>query len=207
MLSCAVMFIRFLDYRVFAGLICLLLLSPAHAESLADRTMRQLEMFRMQQLSSAQADAELSPFTTDGCSGNLSKSWELLAEQIPKIKAGLGARPPWEDCCVTHDRSYWRGQAADGYDARLAADRAFRQCVVDTGTRLAPEWSVRFSMTPAQIEQGFAVIADWMYEAVRLGGQPCSLLPWRWGYGWPNCAFQPTVSSSLRDRNRMRVSR
>jgi hypothetical protein len=30
-------------------------------------------------------------------------------------------------------------------------------------------------------------IADLMYRAVRLGGIPCSGLPWRWGYGWPAC--------------------
>ena len=30
-------------------------------------------------------------------------------------------------------------------------------------------------------------VASLMYRAVRLGGIPCSGLPWRWGYGWPEC--------------------
>ena len=30
-------------------------------------------------------------------------------------------------------------------------------------------------------------IADVMYRAVRLGGTTCTRLPWRWGFGWPDC--------------------
>jgi len=30
-------------------------------------------------------------------------------------------------------------------------------------------------------------IAEIMYRAVRLGGAPCTTLPWRWGFGWPKC--------------------
>ena len=33
----------------------------------------------------------------------------------------------------------------------------------------------------------YAAIAELMYRAVRIGGIPCSGLPWRWGYGWPEC--------------------
>ena len=33
----------------------------------------------------------------------------------------------------------------------------------------------------------YEVIGDLMYRAVRIGGIPCSGLPWRWGYGWPEC--------------------
>ena len=29
--------------------------------------------------------------------------------------------------------------------------------------------------------------ADMMYRAVRIGGGPCTGLPWRWGNGWPGC--------------------
>lgn len=39
------------------------------------------------------------PFTTDGCSGGMSKLWRLLFRKAP----------PWEDLCVTHDRAYWKG--------------------------------------------------------------------------------------------------
>ncbi len=180
---------RFLQRRC-VGLFCLLAISAAAAESLVDQTLREVEEFRLRQLAVAQAEGELAPFSTDGCSGNLSASWELLADQIPKMKAELGEKPPWEDCCVTHDRAYWRGEVEDGFNLRLIADQELRQCVVDTGTRLSPEWSTRFSIPETRVEQGFSVTAELMYQAVRLGGQPCSLLPWRWGYGWPNCALE-----------------
>ncbi len=174
----------------WVGLLCLLAISSVSAESLVDQAMREVEEFRLTQLAVAQSNGELAPFSTDGCSGNLSASWALLAKQIPQMKVELGEKPPWEDCCVAHDRAYWRGEVEDGFNLRLVADRQLRQCVVDTGARLAPDWSSRFSLSEAQVEQGFSVTAELMFQAVRLGGQPCSLLPWRWGYGWPGCALE-----------------
>ena len=37
------------------------------------------------------------------------------------------------------------------------------------------------------VETLYAANAELMYSAVRIGGIPCSALPWRWGYGWPEC--------------------
>ena len=34
---------------------------------------------------------------------------------------------------------------------------------------------------------GQPAIADLMYRAVRIGGVPCTGLPWPWDYGWPEC--------------------
>ena len=36
----------------------------------------------------------------------------------------------------------------------------------------------------------YDAIAAAMFHSVRLGGGPCSGLPWRWGYGYPQC---PTI--------------
>ena len=177
--------------RIVLFLFCLVMLPLAGAETLLAEGVREIEELRMRQLQAAQDGAELSAFTTDGCSGNLSNSWEQLAGAIPKFEDELGNEPPWEHCCVAHDRVYWHGETVDGYRERLTADQALRQCVIDTGTTLAPDLSTRYSRSEAQVAQAFAVVADVMYRAVRLGGQPCSLLPWRWGYGWPNCAFTP----------------
>ncbi len=175
---------------VLAALLTAALTAPAaSAESLLDEGMRELEELRLRQLQTVQGDGEISSFTSDGCSGNLSSSWKLLATRLPGFAEEFGGVPPWEDCCLAHDREYWRGKALDGYRQRHAADRQLQQCVVDTGVELAPSLSLRHSLADEEVEQAFSLIADLMYQAVRLGGQPCSLLPWRWGYGWPNCAF------------------
>jgi hypothetical protein len=90
------------------------------------------------------------PFTTDGCSGGLSFTWRLL----------FRSETPWEECCVDHDRLYWRGGTAA---ERRAADRAVRACVREKGH---PVWAVL------------------LWAAVRVAGHPLLPLPWRWGYGW-----------------------
>lgn len=176
--------------RRILALVSLALLSPlAAAETLLAEGMREIEEFRMRQLQAVQADVEIQPFTTDGCSGNQSKSWETLARLLPGFADELGDRPPWEACCVAHDRLYWQGRVDDGYNRRVAADTELKACVAATGERLAPELGNRYDVSEERVRDAFSTIADWMYKAVRIGGQPCSLLPWRWGYGWPNCAF------------------
>jgi hypothetical protein len=170
-------------------LTCLLAAAPVSAESLIDEGVREFEELRLRQLQTVQSEGELGAFSSDGCSANLSLNWKLLAARLPGFADEFGDEPPWEDCCVAHDREYWWGSALDGYRQRQAADRRLRQCVVDTGVELAPTLGQKYSLTGEEVEQGFTLIADLMYQAVRLGGQPCSLLPWRWGFGWPNCAF------------------
>ncbi|MPZ36304.1 MAG: hypothetical protein GEV13_36050 [Rhodospirillales bacterium] len=88
-------------------------------------------------------------FTSDGCSGGMSVAWRALT----------GLPPPWEGCCVEHDRAYWRGGT---YDERAAADRQLLICVAARGH---PYWALA------------------MYVAVRIGGASAWPTPWRWGYG------------------------
>ena len=67
----------------------------------------------------------------------------------------------WCDCCLEHDIAYWQG----GTKAqRLEADRKLRDCVL------------RKTDNP--------VLADAMYQGVRLGGSPYFYNWYRWGYGW-----------------------
>ena len=180
-------------FQIIFSLASLLVASGVNAQSLLSEGARELEEFRLQQLSAVQSTSEISAFTTDGGSGNLSRGWEQLASGFPKFKEKFGDRPPWEHCCVTHDRVYWQGEVVDGYSQRRLADQALRQCVIDTGVELAPELSVQFSRSEAQVRQAFVLVAKLIYRAVRFGGQPCSLLPWRWGYGWPRCALSPRL--------------
>jgi hypothetical protein len=173
-------------YFCLAGL---LLPTSLTAETLIHEGVREFEELRLRQLQSVQKEGDLTPFTTDGCSGRMSRNWGRLAEILPGFEKGLGDKPPWEDCCIVHDKAYWRGDAVDGYRLRKLADDALRQCVIDTGNKLAPQLSQKHSVSEDKIRHAFRVTGELMYQAVRLGGQPCSLLPWRWGYGWPNCAF------------------
>ena len=166
---------RSIGYRV-SILLTLALSTPlAGAETLLAEGMREIEEFRLRQLQAVQPDAGIEPFTTDGCSGNQSKSWEIMARAIPAFETEFGERPPWEACCVAHDKLYWQGLVDDGYNRRLAADRELEACVAATGERLAPELSTRYDVPEERVRSTFVTISEWMYKAVRLGGQPCSL--------------------------------
>ncbi len=77
--------------------------------------------------------------------------------------------------------------AEESNGARFAADEALRVCVLDTGARRIPQLMESYGLTEAQIASAYELIADAMFNAVRLGGGPCSGLPWRWGYGYPGC--------------------
>jgi len=166
--------------------------NAAH-RALEERGMVWLEDTKMQD------PASLSPFTSDGCSGGLSAGWELLAEGSEGFRERYGEHPPWESCCVEHDRVYWKGETEQGYDLRLEADRALRACVRETGNRQAGTLAESTGKSPEEVRQQFDRAADLMYVAVRLGGGPCTGLPWRWGYGWPQCPLRSEPSPPLND--------
>jgi hypothetical protein len=159
-----------------------------------DALERQLEMGRHEQLVARKADpgSVLEGFTTDGCSGGLSVGWEYLARHIERFHAAHGTHPAWESCCITHDRAYHPGgprgaTAAESFGARKEADLALKACVLETGVKRAPELSAEYGVPERELQVLYAAIADLMYRAVRIGGMPCTGLPWRWGYGWPQC--------------------
>ena len=173
----------------FLCLVLSLMTPPVTAQSLLHESVREFEELRLRQLQTVQIKDNIAPFATDGCSGRLSENWGLLANILPEFIKQSGDKPPWEACCEVHDKAYWQGSAVDGYAKRKQADQELRQCVITTGIRLAPQLSKDHSVLENKVRHTFRVTAELMYQAVRLGGQPCSLLPWRWGYGWPNCAF------------------
>ena len=173
-----------------------LLASPVAAQEI----LRNIEMPAHRALVAQSKGAGIAPFETDGCSGGLSTSWRFVAETFPKFRALYEAHPPWEYCCVTHDRAYHNAggatQAEGSYDARLAADDTLRACVKQHGEDNADDYAARYDMTPDQIRLAHSVTAEAMYSAVRFGGGPCSGLPWRWGFGYPGCSvFQSATSA------------
>jgi hypothetical protein len=133
----------------------------------------------------------LAPFETDGCSGGLSAAWETIAAAFPDFAEAHLDRPPWESCCVTHDRAYHDAAgsmtAEASLAARLTADEALRLCVIDTGALRTPDLTARYDLSEDTVRAGYAALATAMFRAVRLGGAPCSGLPWRWGFGLPAC--------------------
>ena len=93
----------------------------------------------------------------------------------------LKTAPPWEGCCLSHDRAYWRGGPTE---KRLLADIELMGCVARNGH----PW-----------------VAMLMFVAVRVGGPWWLPFPsvrraggrWRfsfdgvrWGYGWKFPRYQ-----------------
>ena len=135
----------------------------------------------------AGTDKQIESFTTDGCSGGMSDGWQHMSQVLPAFREKFGDRPPWEPCCVAHDRAYWVGATENGFEQRKLADEQLRQCVRDYGKSHREERAKQFRLDETIIERQFIITAALMYRAVRVGGQPCTPFPWRWGYGWPSC--------------------
>ena len=178
------------------GLVGLFTTAPTlvSAASLEELEFR-LENMDLQRLAEVQVGQPqpLYAFTSDGCSGGLSDGWKYVATLLPKFADKFGDQPPWEACCVSHDRAYWQGTAKDGYRLRKQADLELKQCVNGHGQADAEKLSRELELSPDDIRDAYAAAAELMYHAVRLGGRPCTVFAWRWGYGWPPCRlpFQP----------------
>jgi hypothetical protein len=136
--------------------------------------------------------AVLAPFSSDGCSGGLSAGWALATASFPKIAKRHGDRPPWEGCCLAHDRLYHAGSASSrdagtSLTMRRLADHELRQCVIAFGNTRKHALAAEYGLSPDEVSRLYQIIAGAMYWAVRVGGAPCTGLSWRWGYGWPGC--------------------
>lgn len=151
----------------------------------------ELETHRKLIQSAKENGWHLDAFSTDGCSGGLSRAWQTVSDGFPAFAKANQKTPPWESCCISHDRSYHSAggatKARKSYLLRLSADKALRKCVLDTGKRRSAELSAKYSLSEDQIRTAYEAIANAMFDAVRIAGLPCSGLAWRWGYGYPPC--------------------
>lgn len=159
---------------------------PAEGLEQALQLVESVQMARLARLQQ-RLPLPVRPFASDGCSGGMSAGWSVFARGLPGARERFGEKPPWEPCCVAHDRAYWQGRGEDGYRRRLAADRALRRCVLDTARQQGDEWAARLGLSADELQRLMQQVAEAMYLAVRLGGGPCTGLPWRWGHGWPPC--------------------
>ncbi len=160
----------------------------------ADKLERQLEMGRHQKLQAVKSRPKnsLSEFITDGCSGGLSVGWEYLATKVPEFKDTHGNKPAWQSCCETHDLAYHSGGARTdtsemSFEARRKVDIDLKECVIETGNKRSNELTKEYNISDKELQTIYTGIANMMYGAVRIGGMPCTDLPWRWGFGWPEC--------------------
>ncbi len=98
----------------------------------------------------------------------------LSAQAAPELKAfstdGCSLFPDgtfknkdaWCDCCIKHDIAYWQG----GTKAqKQQSDLALKRCIIE--------------------KTGNTLLAEAMYQGVKLGGHPIFPNWYRWGYGWP----------------------
>ena len=117
------------------------------------------------ELTEAKVHPELKPFTTDGCSGFMSFVWRGVFRQPP----------PWEGCCLAHDRAYWQGGPGK---LRLVADTELMRCVAAKGH---PYWAIIMFIA-------VRIGGPWWlpYPSIRLskGHWHFSFFEVRWGYGW-----------------------
>jgi hypothetical protein len=180
---------------LFVAFTFLLIFQTAHA-NIIDDIEKNLEEKRLLRLADVKIGHTIQPFTTDGCSGGLSAGWEFLADKFSSFLKQYGQQPPWQQCCVEHDRAYWQGNTQSGYALRLDADTQLKSCVEQTGIDLAPQLSKdrgdKLINSEKEIILSFRIAAELMYRAVRIGGKPCTPFSWRWGYGWPHCSFITT---------------
>jgi len=163
---------------------------PLAAQTPLDEVVEALENQQMQRLAAQQnrPGIFIERFNSDGCSGGMSEAWSYLSDTLPEFARYAGDKPPWEHCCVEHDRHYWRGETENGFARRKQADRELWQCVRQTGADRGDEIAQTLGLPQQDVVEIIDLTADLMYQAVRLGGAPCTGLPWRWGHGWPPCS-------------------
>ena len=177
----------------------LVLASGAAAQDLSDLAIevgRAVELPAHQTLMKmvGKEDTVLAEFTTDGCSGGMSAVWTYIAANFPAFAEVHSNAPPWVNCCVVHDRDYHGAGAAEdaeaSFDARLASDENLRACIEATAQLRKQELAKAYETDEKTVIETYDAIARAMFHSVRLGGGPCSGLPWRWGYGYSQC---PTI--------------
>jgi hypothetical protein len=178
--------------RITAAGIATLILLASHSTASAQSEF--LEIFNHQRLVATMRanPAPLTRFISDGCSAGQSSGWAFLASNFPAFAKVHGGRPPWEHCCLTHDQRYHAGpprnaDARTSLSLRKAADEEARQCIMQTAATREQALASAYGISRGEVARLYRTIADTTYQAVRLGGIPCTGFDWRWGFGLPNC--------------------
>ena len=160
------------------------------AQNPLEDIVEAVENLQMKRLQAQQSrpGIKIDKISSDGCSGGMSFTWSYLADVMEEFVDFAGNQPPWEHCCVAHDRHYWRGETENGFTLREQADAELRQCVKLSGIEQGDEIAAVLGLSKQEVIELFNLTGELMYQAVRIGGAPCTALPWRWGHGWPDCS-------------------
>lgn len=147
------------------------------------------EAAAQRQLMEVKQHSSLAPFESDGCSGNVSSGWARAIAVLSETSQSFGAAYasastiPFEAACVTHDQAYHLGDG--GYVGRWQADLQLRADIIEYGITHVADIKARTGIaTDEQVYALYEVLAETVYRGVRLGGAPCTGMPYAWGYGY-----------------------
>lgn len=135
---------------------------------------------------------KLSRFWSDGCSAGISPGWRAAALVNPFLARNATGGPPFEHCCVAHDRAY-HGAARDHSNplasmrARALADDALRRCVRRTGLEVKKSIEKTAGVSANATALSYGLLGEIMQGAVTAAGGPCTGASWRWGNGSVQC--------------------
>ncbi len=145
----------------------------------------------MIQLETIKHQYEIQAFKTDGCSGNVSKSWDVAVSKLSDLFPGFSEKYrdaqniPFEAACVVHDQTYHLGEG--GYVARLEADNKLRRDIIEYGISNTKTIIARTNLkSDEEAIFLYEAIAETVYLSVRVGGKPCNKMPYAWGFGYNN---------------------
>jgi hypothetical protein len=138
------------------------------------------------------ATKQRTKFYTDYCSAGVSEGWQAAARFNPFLARNARGGPPFEHCCVAHDRKYhaagWSYASPQAsLRARAQADAEFRSCVVRSGIATTRAMEARTGVSGGATALSYGLLADIMHGAVSAAGGPCTGMSWRWGNGTAQC--------------------
>jgi hypothetical protein len=131
-------------------------------------------------------------FYTDFCSAGLSPGWQMAASFNPFLARNARGGPPFEHCCVAHDRRYhsagWSYPTAKAsVRARAQADAELRRCVIRSGIAVTQAVEAKTGVSGGATVLSYGWLAEIMQGAVSAAGGPCTGFSWRWGNGTAQC--------------------
>lgn len=182
----------FMKKKTYVLIVLLVICVFAYAKFSPTITINPIsEAKQMEQLERTKGAHVRSEFESDGCSGNISTSWtnviSELNERFPSFKENYPNPEtlPFEPACVTHDQTYHQGDG--GYIGRLRADNKLREDIIIYGIENTEILKKSTGLkTDEEVIFIYEKIAEIVYRGVRLGGAPCTGMPYAWGYGYNN---------------------
>ena len=161
-------------------------------DTFIDKLEYKVEIDRHERLAATRkaAGVTLAPFVSDGCSGGQSAGWALASSRFDFLLSVMAATRHRESCARSMTKSATRA------DRQMPTQRPALKRGVSQTSNCAHAYAglarserkilmTEYGLGRDEVTLLYRGIADAMYRAVRLGGAPCTRLPWRWGFGWP----------------------